>query len=60
MNSKKIIIIPRNKKIKKILLNKTILVHNGKTYKEIFITKSMIGYYCGSFCFTRIKHVYKK
>lgn len=41
------------------LVNQRILVYTGKIFISIFITKKMIGYKIGEFCFTRRKSAYK-
>ena len=35
------------------LLGQSVLVHNGKLFKKIFITREKIGYKFGEFAFTK-------
>jgi small subunit ribosomal protein S19 len=35
------------------MLGKTVLVHNGKEFKRILITREKLGYKYGDFAFTR-------
>jgi ribosomal protein S19 len=44
------------------LINKNVLIYNGKEFKKIFITRQKIGYKFGEFCFTRTprKRIEKK
>ena len=41
-------------------LNKTIYLHNGKSFEKIFIIEDIIGYKLGEFQFTRKKKVNHK
>jgi len=41
-------------------LNKTVYVHNGKTFTKTFIIEDIIGYKLGEFQFTRKKKVNHK
>jgi len=34
-------------------VGKTFLVHNGRDFKEVFVTESMVGHRLGEFSFTR-------
>lgn len=45
----------RNSVIPTSLINKTVLVYNGKEFKKVSITREKIGYKFGEFSFTR-KH----
>jgi ribosomal protein S19 len=36
------------------LIGKNVLVHNGKTFKKILITREKIGFKFGEFCLTRL------
>jgi len=56
---KKIKIWNRSLTIPSILVNKTILVHSGNTFKSVFITREKVGFKFGEFVFTR-KHGKKK
>lgn len=35
------------------LINRSVLIHTGRIFKKIFITRSKVGYKFGEFCFTR-------
>lgn len=52
---KRIEIWSRQSSIPAFLLNKTVFVHNGKTFKKIFITREKLGYKFGEFAFTKVK-----
>jgi small subunit ribosomal protein S19 len=54
-NRKKIEIWSRQSAIPSFLMDKTVFVHNGKTFKKIIITREKIGYKFGEFAFTKIK-----
>lgn len=43
----------RNSQIAPEFVGYTFLVHNGKTFKEVFITESMVGHRLGEFSPTR-------
>ena len=45
----------RNSIIPFFLLNKTVVVHNGKVFKKLFITREKLGYKFGEFIFTKIR-----
>jgi len=49
----------RNSVITSNLIGKTILVHNGKEFKKIYISREKIGFKFGEFALTR-KYNYKK
>ncbi len=51
--SKNLKIWSRNSIIPEFLLGKTILVHNGKEFKNVVITREKIGFKFGEFSFTR-------
>lgn len=38
----------------------TFLVHNGKQFKEVFVSESMVGHKLGEFSFTRTFHGHGK
>lgn len=38
----------------------TFLVHNGKVFKEVFVSESMVGHKLGEFSFTRTFHGHGK
>jgi small subunit ribosomal protein S19 len=44
----------RNNSIPFFLLDKGVFVYNGKNFKKIFITRSMIGDKFGNYSFTRV------
>jgi small subunit ribosomal protein S19 len=54
-NKKKIEIMSRQSSIPGFLLNKTVFIHNGKTYKKLVVTREKLGYKFGEFAFTKIK-----
>jgi small subunit ribosomal protein S19 len=58
---KKLYIWSRDSVITNKFLNKNVLVHNGKEFKKIFITREKIGFKFGQFSFTKkyIKKVKK-
>lgn len=39
--------------ILKKFIGKTFLVHTGKSFKRLYITREKVGYKFGEFCFTR-------
>lgn len=54
-NNKKIEVKSRQSSIPEFLLNKTVFIHNGKTYKKLLITREKLGYKFGEFAFTKVK-----
>lgn len=58
--SKELQEISRNSSIIPIFINKTFKIHNGKTFKEITVTKEMLGHKFGEFCRTRVEFEFKK
>ena len=56
-NSKK---ISRNSSIIPKFIEQTFKVHNGKTFKEINVTKEMLGHKFGEFFKTRVDFEFKK
>ena len=60
MKNKIKIMVKRSRKITKNLINKKLLVHNGKYYEQIAIKKDMVGFKIGSFISTRFSFIYKK
>ena len=42
------------------LIGKTVLVHNGKEFKKLLITREKIGFKFGEFVFTRSKMIKPK
>lgn len=51
----------RNSIIPFFLLNKTVIVHNGKLFKKLFVTREKIGYKFGEFIFTKTRpKIFKK
>jgi small subunit ribosomal protein S19 len=54
------IALPRNVVITPKLLNKIVIVHNGKKFHELVILQNMVGFKIGEFSSTRIQHVHKK
>lgn len=57
-HKKNIQIWSRQSSIPFYLLNQYVLVHNGKEFKKLFITREKIGFKFGEFAFTR-KHISK-
>ena len=43
----------RNSQIPPEFVGYTFLVHNGKIFKEVFVTEDMVGHRLGEFSFTR-------
>jgi small subunit ribosomal protein S19 len=43
----------RRSSIPGFLIGKKVLIHNGKNFKSVFITREMVGYKFGTFCKTR-------
>jgi small subunit ribosomal protein S19 len=54
-NKKRIEIWSRQSSIPYFLLNKTVFVYNGKTFKKLIITREKLGYKFGEFAFTKVK-----
>nr|YP_009317751.1 ribosomal protein S19 [Navicula ramosissima]AOY40413.1 ribosomal protein S19 [Navicula ramosissima] len=52
--------ISRNSSIIPKFINQTFQVHNGKIYKEINVTKDMLGHKFGEFIKTRVEFEFKK
>jgi len=55
LHEKKTKIWSRNSVIPSILINKQVLVYNGKIFKPVFITREKVGFKFGEFSFTRSK-----
>lgn len=53
-------IISRSSSIIPNFINRTFLVHSGKDFKEIKVTKEMLGHKFGEFFRTRAEFVFKK
>lgn len=43
----------RRSQIPSFLVGETILVHTGRSFKRLYITREKVGYKFGDFCFTR-------
>ena len=56
-NSKK---ISRNSSIIPKFIEQTFSIHNGKIFKEIHVTKDMLGHKFGEFFKTRVEFEFKK
>jgi len=41
------------------LINKTVLIHNGKDFRKLYITREKVGFKFGEFSFTRKRNVVK-
>lgn len=52
--------ISRNSSIIPEFIDRVFKVHNGKNFKEITVTKEMLGHKFGEFSKTRITFEYKK
>jgi ribosomal protein S19 len=52
--------ISRNSSIIPKFMEQTFKVHNGKLFKDIKISKEMLGHKFGEFCRTRVAFEYKK
>ena len=50
----------RNSSIIPKFIEQTFRIHNGKTFKEINVTKDMLGHKFGEFFKTRIEFEFKK
>jgi ribosomal protein S19 len=50
----------RNQKIQPQDIDKKYKVHNGNSYKEIFITPNHVGYKFGEFALTKVPAKFKK
>ena len=42
------------------LIGQNVLVHNGKMFKKLFISREKVGYKFGEFCYTRTFNINKK
>lgn len=49
----------RSSTIPGILIGKSVLIHNGREFKRILITRDKVGFKFGEFSFTR-KHIPKQ
>jgi small subunit ribosomal protein S19 len=54
------IVLARNVVITPRLINKIVMVHNGKKYHDLVILHNMVGFRIGEFSSTRTQHVHKK
>ena len=52
--------ISRNSSIIPKFMEQTFKVHNGKTFKEINVTREMLGHKFGEFFKTRVEFEFKK
>ncbi len=52
--------ISRNSSIIPKFVDQTFQIHNGKAFKEITVTKDMLGHKFGEFCKTRVEFEFKK
>ncbi len=52
--------ISRNSSIIPKFVEQTFKIHNGKIFKEILVTKDMLGHKFGEFLKTRIEFEFKK
>jgi len=55
-----IYLITRNSEILPKFVGLTFKIHNGKTFKEVIVSDSMVGYKFGEFVFTRARFSFKK
>ena len=51
----KIKIWSRNSVIPFFLIDKTVIVHNGKIFKKLYISREKVGFKFGEFIFTKIR-----
>jgi len=58
--NKKFFTLQRNSVIAPCFLGTKVSVYNGKTFINVFIDKTKIGYKLGEFAFTRKKCIHKK
>lgn len=54
-NKKRIEVWSRQSSIPGFLINKTVFVHTGKTFKKLLITRDKLGFKFGEFAFTKIR-----
>ena len=54
-NKKRIEVWSRQSSIPGFLINKTVFVHNGKTFKKLLITRDKLGFKFGEFAFKKIR-----
>lgn len=54
-DKKRIEIWSRQSSIPGFLINKTVFIHNGKTFKKLLVTRDKVGFKFGEFAFTKIK-----
>jgi small subunit ribosomal protein S19 len=54
------VILNRSAEISPSLVGVKLSIYNGKTFKELIVTKEMVGYKAGEFSFTRAKFTFKK
>lgn len=52
--------VSRNSSIIPKFIEQTFKIHNGKTFKEISVTKEMLGHKFGEFFKTRVEFEFKK
>lgn len=52
--------ISRNSSIIPKFVNQTFRIHNGKTFKELTVTREMLGHKFGEFSRTRVEFEFKK
>ena len=52
--------ISRSSSIIPKFVDKTFKIHNGKTFKDLTVTKEMLGHKFGEFCKTRVDFEFKK
>jgi small subunit ribosomal protein S19 len=53
-------IMSRSSTISKYFLNQKVAIHNGNSFKNVFITEYHLGYKFGEFAFTRKNNNVKK
>lgn len=52
--------ISRNSSIIPKFVDQTFQVHNGQIFKDVTVTKEMLGHKFGEFCRTRVEFEFKK
>ena len=58
--SSRFVTVDRSDLISSLFIGKQVLVHNGKSYREVLVTEDMVGYKFGEFCWTRKMNHYDR
>ena len=59
-NKKKLKVYSRSSSIPNFLINKFILIYDGKEFRKSYITREKVGYKFGEFAYSRKKNDVKK